>query len=74
MTDNRLAKMPLSNWGGLSFKCRCGNLHQIDVKEFVIKQDACDYIAHFAKKMGRTTKCNDLKTSIHMVLAKPIFC
>ena len=54
MTDNRLAKMPLSNWGGLSFKCRCGNLHQIDVKEFFIKQDACDYIAHFAKKMGRT--------------------
>ena len=54
MTDNRLAKMPLSNWGGLSFKCRCENLHEIAVKEFVIKQDACDYIAYFAKKMGRT--------------------
>jgi len=54
MTDNRLAKMPLSNWGGLSFKCRCGNIHEIGVKEFVIKQDACDYIVHFAKKMGKT--------------------
>lgn len=64
MTDNRLAKMPLVNWGGLSFKCRCGNLHEIGVKEFVLKQDACDYIAHFAKKMGRT---------MHLVFEQKVF-
>lgn len=54
MTDKKLAKMPIYNWGGLSFNCRCGNLHHIDVKEFIIEQNACNYVAHFAKKMGCT--------------------
>ena len=54
MTDKKLAKMPLYNWGGLSFKCDCGKMHQIDVKEIIIDKDACGYIARFAKKMGRT--------------------
>ncbi|MBR2303221.1 MAG: iron-containing alcohol dehydrogenase [Clostridia bacterium] len=64
MTDNRLAKMPISNWGGLGFKCRCGNLHEINVKEFVIQQGACDHTAHFAKKMGKT---------MHLVFEQKVF-
>lgn len=64
MTDNKLAKMPLVNWGGLSFKCRCGNLHNLSVKEIVVKPDACDHIAHFAKKMGR---------AMHLVFEKKVY-
>ena len=34
-TQKKLAKMPLYDWGGLSFNCKCGKMHQIDVKEIV---------------------------------------
>lgn len=53
MLENKLAKMPLANWGGLSFKCRCGARHEINVKEIVLRDDACSLISYFAKKMGR---------------------
>lgn len=56
MLENKIAKMPLSNWGGLSFKCHCGTRHEISVKEIVIRDDVGALIPYFAKKMGRVAQ------------------
>lgn len=45
--------MPIENWGGLSFKCKCGARHEIHVKEAALINDACGLVTYFGKKMGK---------------------
>ena len=45
--------MPIENWGGLSFRCKCGARHEINVKEAALTDDACYMINAVGKKMGR---------------------
>ena len=61
MTDKKLAKMSLSNWGGLSFKCRCKKIHKIHVDECVIEQGSVNYIAHLEMYMVVVQKIISLR-------------
>lgn len=59
MQENKLAKGSLSSWGGLSFACRCGKRHEINVKDVVAKDGALSLLSvlpRYLKKNGFTAQ------------------